>query len=398
MENNKSKRIKKHNVSNFKIAAITFAVIALFFSSSMIVHTVGNDEMWKFIVKNYNTPIGNDTPAFHTDTNGNFYFVKDNINDFKILQLTDTHYGGGIGSYKNDVKTLNAVHKLLQFEKPDLVVITGDVIYPMPFQTGTLNNMKSAQQFATFMEKMQVPWTIIFGNHDNDALSLAKRSELADFFSSENFKYCLFSKNPKNTAISGYGNHIITIKNADNTLNTALFLMDSHSYINGNLAKYDKIRDDQVEWYKNSILNMSTVENGIESGKVVPSLLFVHVPLNEYETAWNESINNNPEAKYLYGVCDQTIYAPFIDDKNTKSKIFDEMLLLGSTKAVFCGHCHKNNFAINYKGIQLSFSNSIVYTGISGIADTDAYRGGTRILIDNSGFKKSQLVYLKDIA
>ena len=63
----------------------------------------------------------------------------------------------------------------------------------------------------------------------------------------------------------------------------------------------------------------------------------------------------------------------------------DKMLELGSTDTVFCGHDHLNNFSLNYKGINLSYSYSVDYLAYSGISKLGSQRGCTIINIDENG-------------
>ena len=50
--------------------------------------------------------------------------------DYKILQLTDLHLGFGIFSGKKDRLALAAVTELIRRTKPDLLVLTGDSVFP----------------------------------------------------------------------------------------------------------------------------------------------------------------------------------------------------------------------------------------------------------------------------
>lgn len=358
---------------------------------------IGSNSNQEYIEGNFEA-VGEENPQFYIDEETGYYtFTKDSVADFKILQLTDSHIGGGIFCIEKDKKALDAIFQTVKAVKPDLIVFTGDITYPFPVQSGNINNMKTAKQFASLMEKMQVPWTMCFGNHDVESYSLTNREKIADFYASSDLEYCIFRKNPTDTDIFGFGNQIINIRNSDNTLNTSLVIFDSNAYVNGNMFKYDIIHDDQVEWYKNSIISLSTVENGIAEDCVVSSLAFFHIPLNEYQTAWDLYTSGSDEVEYLYGVRDEEILAPTLDEDLPSGKLFEVMVALGSTKATFCGHNHKNNFAIKYKGIQLSYSNSIVYLGLFGIDKTDAYRGGTVISIGNDSSFTSELVYLSSL-
>lgn len=77
------------------------------------------------------------------DEDGTYKFTTDR--DFRILHLTDIHIGAGSFSTSKDLKALNAVAAMVTEEKPDLVVVTGDVVYPVPLQAGTKDNEKSTR-------------------------------------------------------------------------------------------------------------------------------------------------------------------------------------------------------------------------------------------------------------
>lgn len=388
--------MKKSMKKPLKIFLIVLGCVVALFLIFVTICCIGSDSNSVFIENNFGA-IGSEAQYYYDAENGNYCFVKPDDRKFKILQLTDTHIGGGVFCEGKDKKALNAIYDMVAGTRPDLVIITGDVTYPFPFHSGNIDNMKTARQVAAFMEKLEVPWTLVFGNHDNEAYSFANREKLADFYASDELEHCVFTKNPKGESITGFGNQLIKVLNGDGTLNNALVLFDSNSNVKGNIFKYDIIHDNQVEWYKRAIVSLSTEENGFSEGEIAPSLVFTHIPLNEYQTAWDLYASGSGEAEYLYGVKDEDILAPSIGKKLPKGKLFDEMVKLGSTKAVFCGHNHKNNFAIVYKGIQLTYSKSIVYLGLFGIGKTDAYRGGTVIELDSDGAFKSTSVSINEV-
>lgn len=68
------------------------------------------------------------------DADGDWCFVTDE--DLKVMQLTDVHIGGGSFSTKKDAWAMNAVAAMIAAEKPDLVIVTGDIAYPVPFSAG----------------------------------------------------------------------------------------------------------------------------------------------------------------------------------------------------------------------------------------------------------------------
>ena len=86
--------------------------------------------------------------------------------DYKILQLTDLHLGFGMFSGKKDRLALAAVTELIRRTGPDLIVLTGDSVFPFFPKSGTMNNRKQAQKLLAFLDGFQIPYTFVFGNHD----------------------------------------------------------------------------------------------------------------------------------------------------------------------------------------------------------------------------------------
>ena len=93
---------------------------------------------------------------------------------FRILQLTDIHIGGGLLSRKKDGLALDAVRKIVRASHADLVVVTGDMVYPLFMYSGTSNNLKASKKFGECMDSLGVPWTFTFGNHDVRAILLSR--------------------------------------------------------------------------------------------------------------------------------------------------------------------------------------------------------------------------------
>ena len=306
---------------------------------------------------------------------GYYTFVTDD--NFKVMQLTDIHIGAGFLSIKKDSMALNAVSSMISEEKPDLVVVSGDIAYPIPFQAGTFNNKNSARLFANLMEQLGVYWAPAFGNHDTESYSYFTREDICDFYTSGEFPHCLLQAGPEE--VDGAGNYVVNIKNTAGKITQSLVLLDSQSYlgdriIDGIVMKYDRIHDNQVEWYKNQI-NALTEENGGETPK---SLAFFHIPLIEYKDAWQEYVDNDSQdtenVKYYYGK---------VGEKD--SGIFDAAAELGSTQGFFCGHDHLNNFSLDYKGIRLTYGYSIDYLAYIGIMKHGIQRGCTMINIAPDG-------------
>ena len=329
------------------------------------------------------------------DENGNWYFTTDG--DFKVMQLTDIHIGGGFMTKTVDEKALNAIAAMVTKEKPDLVIATGDIAFPVPYRAGTFNNYSGAKAFANLMESLGVYWDVTFGNHDAEAYSYFDREALAEFYEREEYKYCLFQAGPED--FDGYGNHTIEVKNSDGIITQAIILIDSQAYVNDSIIEsikgtYDNIHPNQVEWYESEIIRMNaenseTIKaiqgdaNGglFEKYGTVKSLAFFHIPLVEMDDAWNEFRENGykdtDDFRYVEGIIGEQgrqVCCGYGEDD-----LFEKMLELGSTKAMFNGHDHVNNTTFEYKGIQFSYGYSVDYFAYSGIDELGSQRGCTMI-------------------
>ena len=317
------------------------------------------------------------------DDNGNWYFTTDG--DFKVMHLTDIHIGGGFMSKDVDQKALNAVAAMVTKEKPDLVIATGDIAFPVPYAAGTFNNHSGAKAFANLMESLGVYWDVTFGNHDAEAYSYFGRKAMAEFYENEEYQYCLFQAGPED--VDGYGNHIIEVKNSDGIITQAMVLIDSQAYIKDNIIEsikgtYDNIHENQVQWYEKEIARMTAENKAIsEEAETVKSLAFFHIPLVEMLDGWNEFKANGYEDteafKFIDGIMGEggkVVYCGLGEDE-----LFEKMIELDSTKAMFNGHDHLNNSTFEYKGIQFSYGYSIDYFAYSGIDELGSQRGCTMI-------------------
>ena len=327
------------------------------------------------------------------DETGTAYFTTDE--DFKILHFTDVHLGGSIASVREDKAAMNAVAAMINAERPDLVVITGDISFAVPWG-GTINNRYAHTYFIRFMENLGVYWTVAFGNHDSEIYNYYDRSAVADMYESEDLKYCLFDRGPED--IFGECNHVINVRNSKGLVTKTAIMMDTNSYTDedplGTDWIYDNIHEDQINWYKNTISSLneynasvlaemdeSEKPENIEDFTTVQSLLFVHIPPMEVRDAYNEYLNagenDTDDLKYLEGKVGEK--DPYVYSSNEEDEMFENILEFGSTKAIFYGHDHLNYAVMEYKGIILSYGYSVDYFAYWQIDKTGAQRGCTVI-------------------
>ena len=116
---------------------------------------------------------------------------------FKIVQFTDIHMKEYNISKKDSVIML--MENILETEKPDLVVLTGDIC--------TSENVEEAWGIVTRpMIDRQIPWAAVFGNHDSEHGYSNK--QIMEYLVTLPFN-CSQS-GPEN--ISGVSNYVIEIK------------------------------------------------------------------------------------------------------------------------------------------------------------------------------------------
>ena len=302
------------------------------------------------------------------------YTITTEKDDFKILQLTDIHLGGSLFSAIKDYKALDACYDLINCTKPDLVIVTGDMVFPMGIMSLSLNNSAPIIQFASFMRNLGIPWAFTYGNHDTEDMANSSVEEIEQLYKSLSYKTSHNLLYPYvQPDITGRSNQLIEIRNSDGSLNQAVFLIDSNDYTGNGLNDYDYIHDDQVEWYKEQVEELNEKE-----GETVSSMLFFHIPLQQYRDAYELYEQGSDEVKYFFGENGETMINK-VCCSDYPSKLFDTALELGSTKAMFCGHDHYNNMSLEYKGIRLTYGMSIDYLAMPGIDEDTAQRGATLI-------------------
>ncbi len=247
--------------------------------------------------------------------------------DFRILQLTDVH----IGNKDNRKAQYAFLDKTISMANADMIILTGDLF--------TFADKATALELFGFIDGYGVPWSVTFGNHDEQCYFPITwmTGELNEFGSN-----CVFIDR-QDDDVFGNSNYAVNL-----TRNGSIFgqiiLLDSNRYYFGDYYGYDYIKRDQIDWYER-IVKYTAEQNG---GAVVPSVAFFHIPFPEFEDAWNAV--ETGEATLEYGERNEGTSSP-----KYNSGFFDKVLELGSTKACVVGHDHVNNYRIKYKGVYLCY-------------------------------------------
>ncbi|MBS1603370.1 MAG: metallophosphoesterase, partial [Bacteroidetes bacterium] len=194
---------------------------------------------------------------------------------FKIIQFTDTHFQ--FNSIRSDSVKL-FIREIVEKERPDLVVFTGDVVCSPKATTkeGWLSLMQPLVETRT-------PWAIVFGNHD--AQYDMTRQQIMTLLATIPYNLSI----PGPSELTGCGNYALEIKSKDGRSNAAIaYLFDSHEWPfdrrpyrpneHSVYGEYDWIRMDQIQWYRHT----SQAFTHANHDKALPSIAFFHIPLPEF--------------------------------------------------------------------------------------------------------------------
>ncbi|WP_374017082.1 metallophosphoesterase [Paenibacillus thiaminolyticus] len=158
---------------------------------------------------------------------------------FTIAQFTDLHVGGGKAEL--DARTLALTELIIETERPDLAVYSGDMLYGKE----TAEPVATLRRIVEVAERREVPFAVIFGNHD--AEGGATSEELLEGIAS--CRMSLAEAGPAD--IHGVGNYVIAVKASSLEGPAALlYLFDSGDMAPASVGGYAWIRPDQVDWYR----------------------------------------------------------------------------------------------------------------------------------------------------
>lgn len=306
--------------------------------------------------------------------------------EIKILQITDmqvidssqerrpdrlvkAEYEAWLPENK-DYLIYDHIRYLVKETNPDLILITGDIIY------GEFDDNGSAfTEFTAFMDSFDIPWAPVFGNHDNES-EMGIEWQCKQF---EDAKNCLF----KRGSVFGNGNYTIGISQ-NGVLKRGIFMMDSNGC--GLLRIPGGFKEDQLEWMKSEAEKIHTDNPGL------PLFLCCHIPTADFLDAyfakgymdksnpdkdWRENFN-----KFEIGT-DVPAHPGDFGRKyegipNAPAAILP-LLKECNFDGYFVGHWHRTNTSVLYEGIRFTFG---FKTGYYDYRDDESI-GGTLITLNN---------------
>lgn len=283
--------------------------------------------------------------------------------DYRILQLTDIH----LANKDNRKLHLDFMDLTIKDANADMIVLSGDIF--------TFADKAVVKELFDFIDSYGVPWAVTWGNHDEQCYFPI---DWLTGYLNEYGSNCLFV-DLQDDDVYGNANYAINLTKNGKVVEQVI-LLDSNRYSYGDYWGYDYIKENQIDWYE-KIVNYTTAQNG---GKVVPSVLYYHIPVPEFKDAWESYLEGKSNAIYVYGERNEKVSCP-----QYNSGFFDRVLKLGSTTSMNVGHDHINNSIVNYKGVDFCYG----INSTDRIYYTEPMMGGRVLVIHNDNTIDYEHIY-----
>lgn len=255
-----------------------------------------------------------------------------------VLQLTDPQF---IDATHIEARAFAYMRETILATKPDLILVTGDLIYGKYETTG-----ESFSAFVAFMDSFGIPWAPVFGNHDNE-LPQGVDWQCEQF---DNAEHCLFKRGD----LTGNGNYTVAVAQGDR-LSRVFYMLDSNGCAAPSAASEGKVKktpgfaEDQIAWYTRHI---RTLREAVPDIKI--SFAF-HIQPAIFTEALKGYGNYFPV--YLDKKGDGSIgiiglQVPTEWDKDFT--VWNGLKALG-VDSIFVGHEHCISASLVYEGVLLQF-------------------------------------------
>lgn len=250
-------------------------------------------------------------------------------NGLRIMQLTDIH----IGAYPfepKDLQTFAALRATIPAVDPDLIMITGDLIW----SDGVDRPQRGYQALVDLFNEFDYPIAMTYGNHDSE--ETIDRSDLRQL--EKGFKNLITKQNvfvdPRNKECYTFelGN--------DAGVTNVCYVFDSGNHGDLPGTDYDWISLEQIAWYE------QTHAAYLQNVGATQDLVFLHIPLPEYLQAGEHVVAGH------FWEDDRRVSGAVLN-----TGLFAHLRANNHVAGVFCGHDHDNNFDGEFLGIHLIYGN-----------------------------------------
>ncbi len=297
-------------------------------------------------------------------------------NQNRINQITGAFFGNGC--FDDEKKTYRHMDEAVaNMGVIDLIVVTGDMIYGETDDSGEI-----WKSFVAKMDSYKIPWTVVWGNHDNESAK-GVNWQIQQLLDSD---YAVFERGD----VTGNCNFNIAVKQGG-AIKYMLYMLDTNGckeiptnpgegVMPSNvdlqyLTQKQGIYQDQMDWFENTMKAINEKE-----GKNIPVMQFFHIPPSMLNKALSKrySFNGNGTLQ-----CNDGKDFGFIGEYSTSdvvdtgNKFFNLSKKMGVTN-MFFGHYHDCNGSVVYEGIRMTYGSK---TGTHSYHDYNLL-GSTQIVIN----------------
>ena len=306
-----------------------------------------------------NTNINFEAADSEKETDKTIRFNSDG--KLKILHIADPH----LANDKHFDSSIWVIAEACDVEKPDLVVLTGDNAKPYedPAETKKIIN-----SLMNIFESRNIPVAVTFGNHDSEAGPMT-RADIMEYYKTFS---CVITADEADTFKNCATFNIPVLSSDSDKVKFNVWVFDSGDYDEDEPRHYDRVRTEQIEWYKETSAKLKK-ENG---GETVNSVVFQHIIVPEVYDVLKKVDSKKPFAiKHIYNEdeyymfdSEQTNYGT-LNEKPCPGYYndgqFETLVENGDVLAMFTGHDHTNAFGVRNQNIDIYTSPMTRYKGLA---------------------------------
>ncbi|PVH73763.1 Metallo-dependent phosphatase, partial [Cadophora sp. DSE1049] len=306
-------------------------------------------------------------------------------NEFRITIFSDLHYGEEENSWgiDQDVNSTRAMNAILDYEDSDFVVLNGDLITGE--NTFLTNSTAYLDVVVAPLVQRNLSWASTYGNHDSQ-FNLSRSA----LFAAED-KYSLSYTQSSPRGMAGVTNYHLPIyaqeKDCDGAPIAILWFFDSQGGAPfQSPASSDGDQEQIPNWVDPSIVSWFLSESQALTknyNKVIPSIVFVHIPPSAFLTVQETLLPNAGDESRLFPGLNDDVPLARQGDGWQDREFMRALREVRGVHSVYVGHDHGEGWCANWpegkgEGPHLCFCKHSGYGGYG------SWKRGARVV--NLGF------------